>query len=59
MITPTTLARPKPGLEGDDAELAAFLARGYDHEAQMRNVGPDGEETREYPTSTRFDGDST
>ena len=58
MITATSLARVKPGLRGDDERHKEFVEREYDHESQTR-VGPDGEETTNYPTSTRFDGDST
>jgi hypothetical protein len=59
MITSKSLARVKPGLDDKDAALNEFLSRSYDHETQMRNVGPHGEETELYPTSTRFDGDRT
>ena len=56
MHTPESLARIKPGLKGDDADLNRFLECSYDHQTQMRSDGIDGEL---YPTSTRFDGDRT
>ncbi len=56
MHTPESLARIKPGLKGDDADLNRFLECSYDHQTQMRSNGIDGEL---YPTSTRFDGDRT
>jgi len=59
MITSKSLAKVKPGLNGEDGELNEFLERSYDHKTQMRNIGPAGEEPQLYPTSTRFDGDRT
>lgn len=54
MITPSSLARKKAGLDERDPDLAEFLAQDYDHAAQMRSSGD-----RLYPTSTRFDQDAT
>ena len=59
MIKLESLAVVKPGLDNMDQELNEFLTRTYNYETQMRNVGPNGEETELYPTSTRFDGDRT
>ncbi len=59
MITPKKLAQTKPGLKGEDSGLNEFLKRAYNHETQMRNIGPDGVVPKLYPTSTRFDGDTT
>jgi hypothetical protein len=59
MITPKSLSSVKPGLCGEDEALNEFLERTYDHNTQMRNIGQNGPEVDLYPTSTRFDGDST
>lgn len=59
MVKPLDIATVVSGLRKDDRELEQFLAQRYDHRSQMRNLTSEGIAGSLYPTSTRFDGDST